>query len=97
MPVAEATKGGVELTAMKAPEKSDPAALEVVKAVLNAHTANKPSDVNKFKTVKFLRGGFIRSLEQQTLPQAWRRSGQRTGHWRGWFIPTTNKIFITST
>ncbi len=71
VPVVEATKGGVELPAMKAPEKSEPAAMELVKAALNAHTANKPNDVNKFKTVKFLRGGFIRSLDQQTLPQAW--------------------------
>jgi hypothetical protein len=53
------TTASVELPAAKPPAKSDPAAVAVVTAALNAHTSNQPALVQKLKTIRLTREGRI--------------------------------------
>ena len=55
----DATKAAIQIAPGKAPEKSDPKAVELVAAAVAAHTGGKPELLQKFKTVRYLREGKV--------------------------------------
>jgi hypothetical protein len=68
------TTASVELPPAKPPAQSDPAAVAIVTAAINAHTSNQPALVQKLKIVRINREGRIFILQQsikQEIQSQW--------------------------
>ncbi|HET6573045.1 MAG TPA: hypothetical protein VFG68_05540 [Fimbriiglobus sp.] len=66
-----ANKSASQITPEKAPDKSDPKAVEVVAAAVAAHTGGKPALLQQFKTVQYVREGKIRPGGSAPTDQKW--------------------------
>jgi hypothetical protein len=64
-------KTAVQLTEEPRPDKSDPAAEEVVRAALNAHSGNRPERLQELKSVRFTREGRGHTGVTTPVSQRW--------------------------
>jgi hypothetical protein len=68
---ASTSKSSALITPEKAPDKSDPKAVELVAAAIAAHTGGKPEALQAFKTVRYVREGKVRAGGTAPADQRW--------------------------
>lgn len=67
----DTNKSAVQIAPGKAPEKSDPKAVELVADAVAAHTGGKPELLRKFKAVRYVREGKVSAGGLAPADQRW--------------------------